>query len=83
MKTSLLCGRMSMGKWATINCVGRSPTVLASGLPLMRKPSPIRQSYGVYGKPGSGCAADNLIVNYPVPVAPGLAACGGRNLTFR
>ena len=50
---------------------------------MMRKASRISQSYGVYGKPGSGCAADNLIVNYPIPVAPGLPVCGGRNMTYR
>jgi hypothetical protein len=50
---------------------------------MMRKPSRIPQSYGVYGKPGSGCAAENLVVNYPAPIAPGLAACGGRNMTYR
>jgi hypothetical protein len=50
---------------------------------VMRKPSRIRASYGVYGKPSSGCAADNLIVNYPVAIAPGLALCGGRNMTYR
>jgi len=50
---------------------------------VMRKPSRIPQSYAIYSAaPTNGCAADNVIVNYPVPIGPRIPTCG-RNMVYR